>query len=668
MSRNRSSWLLVRVACVGGIAFSVFLTPFLAPADMAPRLYAQGEATPNQELMKTDLLVVTAHPDDESMMGATMARYADAGKIVALVACTHGEGGGNGTGTESGAALGVVREAELRQCLVPLGVRHLYFLNQPDWAYTESVQATLQKWGHDESLRRLVRLVRILRPEVICTMDPAPVGGQHGHHQAAGRLATEVFEAAADPDAYPELRQVEGLAPWRVRKLYWTSFRGGTLQIATDGVAAGMLAGSSPGQRYADIARKAARKHRSQGFDKFLANLAGATSPTPARPNGFLLVKSRVLVNPRSEKDLFDGIGSSDLKGTGTLHDLLAPQLSPKPSSAAVVAQLRPRDNVLNYRSWLKANGISRLLTRLPAQVTVVRGRPDQLLEIEVSNQTAQTQQGTVYLDLPHDWPPVAGGRPFIVPAGGAAIVHFHATVPQSAEAKSYDLTARCNGVPETAKADVVPALDIAPLAAPLPVDADPAKWQAAGIIPVAIAPPSGQSPRECSGRFYVGHDSSGFQVLVDVTDDCVARNIAPDDIRGHWRSTSVEICIDPSPRSENTFSTFKLGIIPHDTSGKVRAARDADAFPGELGFIHSRIQLASRLTLQGYIVEARIPWSELGRAIRAGDALGFNVILYHAGKRAARVGEDIGKSRLAWSFWPGVQGRPEVWGLAMVK
>ena len=125
--------------------------------------YAEAEDTPNLQMLKTDLLVVTAHPDDETMMGATMARYADEGKVVALAVCTRGEGGGNGTGRESGVSLGMVRETELRRCLGLLGVRHLHFLNQPDRGYTESVQATLKKWGHEESLRRLVRVVRLLR-------------------------------------------------------------------------------------------------------------------------------------------------------------------------------------------------------------------------------------------------------------------------------------------------------------------------------------------------------------------------------------------------------------------------------------------------------------------------------------------------------------------------
>ena len=82
-------------------------------------------------------------------------------------------------------------------------------------------------------------------------------------------------------------------------------------------------------------------------------------------------------------------------------------------------------------------------------------------------------------------------------------------------------------------------------------------------------------------------------------------------------------------------------------------------------------LRLASTITPTGYVVEARIPWRSLrvppGFAPARGRALGFNVILYHAGKKDARVGEDVGKSRLAWSFWPGVWGRPEVWGTALL-
>jgi LmbE family N-acetylglucosaminyl deacetylase len=632
---------------------------------------AQDTATPNLQMLKTDLLVVTAHPDDETMMAAAMARYADEGKVVALVSCTHGEGGGNGTGKESGTALGIVRETELRRCLNILGVQHLFFVGQLDWAYTESVQATFAKWGHEESLRRLVRLVRLLRPEVICTMDPAPVGGQHGHHQAAGRLATEAFTAAADPKMFPELQRDEGLAPWRVAKLYWSSFGGqSTVQIATDGVTKGVLAKASPGKRYADLGWEAARQHRSQGFDRFLASLsAGSGNRPPARPNGFLLVKSRLLIHPSQEKDLFFGIepGIRE-KGLVKEEDQLQEMLGGQ-AVAPFTAMIRPRENMLNYRNWLKANKLSHLLnanlTKQHSRVTVVQGRDDNRVEVEITNNAAENKNGVLKIDLPAGWTAKPDELSYSIPPHTTHTLAFQCAVPATAPVRTHSTS--LGGL------DVVPSLVVARLAASLPVDADPVKWESAGVSPTRIPHTNTVQGRvngsqECTGHFFVGAHTDGLQVLVEVTDDTVARNIAPDDIKAHWRSTSVEICLDPTPRSENTMSTLKLGIFPQDSSGKIRAARDADARPGELERIHSKIRLASRLTTGGYIVEAHIPWSEAGQLrLKSGEGFGFNVILYHAGKKVARVGEDIGKARLAWSYWPGVPGRPEVWGMAFL-
>ena len=628
----------------------------------------RGEDTPNQKLLKTDLLVVTAHPDDETGMAAAMARYADRGKVVALVACTRGEGGGNGTGKESGPALGAVREAELRQCLATLGTRHLYFLDKTDFAYTESVRATFDRWDHDDSLKRLVRLVRLLRPEVVCAMDPGPSGGQHGHHQAAGRLATEAFDAAADPARFPEQLRDEGLAPWRVRKLYWSAWGDGATVRTPTGDRASTLA---PGKTYAEIARAAARFHRSQGFDKFFTAAPAKDAP-PARPAGFVLVKSRVPVNPLVETDLFGDLGGADFDAPEAAKDVLAASLAPK-APAGVSVRLKGRSNVEGYRAWLTANGLSRLIGRLPARATAVANTDDNRVSAEVTNHTAAVRTGTVSLEVPAALAVVERDRPFEVPAKGAATVEF--VMKASAGVGAHDITARLGELSDAGKVEVVPARMVTALKTPLPVDADPAKWDAAGFGPVPIPHTSVvqgrvSGPAECSGRFFVGRDAAGLQVLVAVTDDTVCRNIAPDDIKAHWRSTSVELCIDPRPRSENTFTTFKLGVFPQDTAGTVRAARDADANPGELSRIGSKIRLASRITPTGYVVEVHVPWAEAGfpdGPPKPGTAFGFNVILYHAGKKDARVGEDVGKSRLAWSFWPGVPGRPEVWGAAVL-
>src|SRR3954463_9222313 len=86
------------------------------------------------DLLKTDIMAVFAHPDDETGVAATLAYYALGRRaVVANVYCTRGEGGGNMVGTQWGAALATLRETELRDCLAIVGVRFCYFLDQLDW-------------------------------------------------------------------------------------------------------------------------------------------------------------------------------------------------------------------------------------------------------------------------------------------------------------------------------------------------------------------------------------------------------------------------------------------------------------------------------------------------------------------------------------------------------
>ena len=382
-------------------------------------------------------------------------------------------------------------------------------------------------------------------------------------------------------------------------------------------------------------------------------------------------------MNPRAEQDLFDGIAGAKVDGPDAEHDVIAATL-PAEILPPVTAQLRPRDNLRNFREWLKANGISRLMPQIPVHATLFSSVSPHTFEFEVQNNTNSVQRGVVFLDKGKDWPEWQDGGDFELPAGGNATIKAKGMYPSEEliGLGSHEVKVRVNSVVSSGFIDLVPTMGI-PRQNTLPeVTADPDKWGPIGsglkIAHTNLVQGQIKSPDECSGRFFVGWDDIDVQVLVDVTDDTVATNISPDDLKAHWRSTSVEICIDPTPFSENTFSTLKLGIFPQDASGKVRAARDADARPGPLERIGSKIKLASRMTPAGYVVEARIPWAEIyndaTRKPKKRDALGFNVIIYHAGAKQARVGEDIGKARLAWSYYRGVPGRPEVWGLAILK
>jgi len=68
-----------------------------------------------------------------------------------------------------------------------------------------------------------VRVVRRFKPQVLMAVFPPTAQAGHGQHQASGLVAEEVFELAADPEAFPHLLD-EGLAPWRIGTFYRGAF------------------------------------------------------------------------------------------------------------------------------------------------------------------------------------------------------------------------------------------------------------------------------------------------------------------------------------------------------------------------------------------------------------------------------------------------------------
>ena len=81
----------------------------------AQELKAPPRLAPD-ERFKADILVIVAHPDDETMITGYLARAIyDQHKRVAVIYGTRGDGGGNTVGEEQAAALGAVREIEARR-------------------------------------------------------------------------------------------------------------------------------------------------------------------------------------------------------------------------------------------------------------------------------------------------------------------------------------------------------------------------------------------------------------------------------------------------------------------------------------------------------------------------------------------------------------------------
>ena len=610
----------------------------------------EGEA-----LLKTDIMAVFAHPDDETGAAATLAAYAlTKEKIVTNIYCTRGEGGGNNVGTQWGAALGILREAELKNCLSLLGIRYCYFLDQQDFFYTESLEATFQKWGKEQTLERLVRLIRALRPEIIITMNPAPTPGQHGHHQAAGVLATEAFDAAADPSRFPAQLTDEGLNIWQTRKLYYGGGEPG--HAAAIDVDERPANESTPSR----IAAQAASNHRSQGFGGF------ANSPQLRRPRFFTLVKS-VVPFTDSETDLFRGLPIDDAQSKRTHPPVIAK------SDATLNIEFVPRPAIARYRQWAIAQNIGHLSAKMLADMPVIAGKPNEL-QIQIQNPGREAINGKLHLQSAEAWKIEPSELMYQMTPGTTQTLQFRVTPPIAAKT-DVELIATTEGggmgVKAIAKAHPVPFTTIARIKVPPATDGSDNGWseiRAIEIPPTNVFEGKVKDAADSSARFRLAADGATLFVDVEVNDDVIVSNIAPNDIRGHWRSDSIEICIDPDGGSEHTLGCFKVGIFPFDTTGIARAARDADAHQGPIEQTAPSMRIVSRRTPAGYRIQASIPFAELKFQPTPGKQIGFNLIIYDGDKSNAAVGENINKSRIAWSPRAGVQGRPEDWGRAVFE
>lgn len=169
------------------------------------------------------LLVFLAHPDDESYgLGGTLARYAAEGVDVHVVIATDGAAGSvdkKWGGDRS--RLVEVRNEELRQATKILGVQ-LHQLNYRDSGYVgdpgNDLPEAFINVPLEESVGRLVALIRTLRPQVVVSHDETG-GYYHPDHIRCHEVASTAFWAAGEADRYPEL----GLEPFQPERLYYSA-------------------------------------------------------------------------------------------------------------------------------------------------------------------------------------------------------------------------------------------------------------------------------------------------------------------------------------------------------------------------------------------------------------------------------------------------------------
>jgi LmbE family N-acetylglucosaminyl deacetylase len=161
--------------------------------------------------MDMRLLVIFAHPDDESMgMGGTLAKYAAEGVETHYVCASRGEQGWCGPEQEypGPEAVGKIRTEELKAAVEELGMQGLQFL--------EYIDGDVDQAMPPEAIGKIVTHIRRIRPQVVVTFPP---DGNYGHpdHIAVGQFTSAAVVCAADAT----YRDPEDLPPHRILKLYY---------------------------------------------------------------------------------------------------------------------------------------------------------------------------------------------------------------------------------------------------------------------------------------------------------------------------------------------------------------------------------------------------------------------------------------------------------------
>lgn len=162
-----------------------------------------------------EILIILAHPDDpEFFMGATIARWVNAGHRVRYVLLTKGDKGAKDQ-TLSADQVAGIREVEQANAAQSLDVLSVDYFGYEDGYLIPDL----------EMRKKVVRAIRKYRPHILVTCDPTNLFPSsqyinHPDHRNAGQVVVDaVFPAAGNYFFFPELVR-EGFMPHEVEEVW----------------------------------------------------------------------------------------------------------------------------------------------------------------------------------------------------------------------------------------------------------------------------------------------------------------------------------------------------------------------------------------------------------------------------------------------------------------
>lgn len=186
----------------------ILLTLLMMPC----MLYAQPE-TPIEEWTGRTILLVGAHPDDDSMSHGTLSMLQDNGNDVHILLLTTGNVG-TGDPDMTRHQLAKIRRQEQLDAMEELGLPEDNYINL---GYNDGMVEFADK---EEVVKQIVYHIRRLKPDVMFAFDPG-YGYQVWHkadHRAAAYLAVDAARAAEWHLIFPGQIIQDGLEPHSINE------------------------------------------------------------------------------------------------------------------------------------------------------------------------------------------------------------------------------------------------------------------------------------------------------------------------------------------------------------------------------------------------------------------------------------------------------------------